>query len=57
MMIRMIQRMLNGPPFALESSLLPPARKHPKSGPIDYAASFLWLAGELGVAVTSRNDG
>ena len=53
----MIQRMLNGPPFALKSSLLPPARKHPKGGPIPYAASFLWLAGELGVAVTSRNDG
>jgi hypothetical protein len=57
MMIRMIQRMLNGPPFALKSSLLPPARKHSKAGRSPYAASFLSLAGELGVAVTSRNDG
>jgi hypothetical protein len=53
----MIQRMLNGPPFRTEVFPAPTRSETSRSGRIPYAASFLWLAGELGVAVTSRNDG
>jgi hypothetical protein len=53
----MIQRMLKTAPF--RAGVLPCS--HPlgniASEPDAYAASFLSLAGELGVAVTVRNGG
>ena len=53
----MIQRMLKWPPFHTGVFPAPTRSETSPSGPAFYAASFLSLAGELGVAVTVRNGG